>query len=85
MSTYIMENAMQVSKWGNSLAVRLPKALVEKMGLNPGDELEVVEASKRILAVEKIDKRARFLEDMEAFRWPVPDGYTFDRDEANER
>jgi antitoxin MazE len=80
-----MENAMQVSKWGNSLAVRLPKALVEKMGLNPGDELEVVEASKRILAVEKIDKRARFLEDMEAFRWPAPEGYEFDRDEANER
>ena len=29
---------MQVSKWGDSLAVRLPKALVEKMGLRAGDE-----------------------------------------------
>jgi antitoxin MazE len=55
------------------------------MGLEPGDELDVVEASKRTIAVEKIDKGARFLEDMEAFRWPAPEGYAFDRDEANER
>jgi len=80
-----MEGSVQVSKWGASLAVRLPKKLVEKMGLNPGDELEVVEAAKRTIAVEKTDKRARFLEDMHAFRWPAPDGYAFDRDEANER
>ena len=76
---------MQVSKWGASLAVRLPKKLVEKMGLNPGDELEVVEAAKRTIVVVKTDQRARFLEDMDAFRWPAPDGYAFDRDEANER
>ena len=76
---------MQVSKWGNSLAVRLPKALVDALGLAPGDELKVVEASKRQIAVEKVDKRAEFLKQMEQFRWPVPEGYKFDRDEANER
>lgn len=76
---------MLVSKWGNSLAVRLPKALVEKMGLNPGDELEVVKVEDKVIAVEKIDKHERFLKAMEQFRWPVPEGYKFDRDEANER
>jgi antitoxin MazE len=76
---------MRVSKWGNSLAVRLPKALVDALGLAPGDELKVVEASKRQIAVEKVDKRAEFLKQMEQFRWPVPEGYKFDRDEANER
>jgi antitoxin MazE len=76
---------MQVSKWGNSLAVRLPKALVEELGLAPGDELKVVEASKRQIAVEKVDKRAEFLKQMEQFRWSVPEDYKFDRDEANER
>ena len=76
---------MQVSKWGNSLAVRLPKALVDELGLAPGDELKVVEASKRQIAVEKADKRAEFLAQMEQFHWPAPEGYTFDRDEANER
>lgn len=82
---YIMEDAVQVSKWGNSLAVRLPKALVEALKLSPGDELNVVEASKGRIAVEKIDKQAEFLRQVEQFRFPLPDGYKFDRDEANER
>lgn len=80
-----MEDAVQVSKWGNSLAVRLPKALVEALKLSPGDELDVVEASKGRIAVEKVDKRAEFLRQVEQFRFPLPDGYKFDRDEANER
>lgn len=76
---------MLVSKWGNSLAVRLPKALVEALKLSPGDELDVVQASKGKLAVEKVDKRAEFLRRVEQFRFPLPEGYKFDRDEANER
>jgi antitoxin MazE len=80
-----MEGAMLVSKWGNSLAVRLPKALVEEMGLAEGDEVRVVKAASAEIAVEKVDKRAEFLKRMEQFRWPVPEGYKFDRDEANER
>lgn len=76
---------MMISRWGNSLAVRLPKALVEQLGLAPGDELNVVEASRRQLAVEKVDRRAEFLKQMQQFRWPAPEGYRFDRDEANER
>ncbi len=82
---YIMEGPVLVSKWGNSLAVRLPKALVEALNLSPGDELNVVEASKGRLAVEKIDKRAEFLRQVEQFQFPLPEGYKFDRDEANER
>jgi antitoxin MazE len=82
---YIMEAPVLVSKWGNSLAVRLPKALVEALNLSPGDELNVVEAAKGQIAVEKIDKRAEFLRQMEQFRFPLPEGYKFDRDEANER
>jgi antitoxin MazE len=76
---------MLVSKWGNSLAVRLPKALVDALKLSPGDELNVVEATKGQIAVEKVDKRAEFLKKMEQFRFPLPKGYKFDRDEANER
>ncbi|MBV8922670.1 AbrB/MazE/SpoVT family DNA-binding domain-containing protein [Bradyrhizobium sp.] len=76
---------MLVSKWGNSLAVRLPKTLVEALKLSPGDELNVVEASKGQITVEKVDKRAEFLKQVEQFRFPLPEGYRFDRDEANER
>ena len=38
---------MQVSKWGNSLAVRLPAAVVEALGLKDGDQVEVQVAGKR--------------------------------------
>jgi antitoxin component of MazEF toxin-antitoxin module len=55
------------------------------MGLKAGDELSVVAASKKEIVVEKRDRRAVFLKAMDQFRWPAPEGYQFDRDEANER
>jgi antitoxin MazE len=76
---------MQVAKWGNSLAVRLPKKLVDEMKLKPGDEIEMVKAEGREVAIEKVDRRERFLKAMEQFRFPLPEGYKFDREEANER
>lgn len=76
---------MQVSRWGNSLAVRLPKELVEQLGLSPGDEIEVVKATRNELAIDKVDRRERFLKAMEQFHWEAPANYKFDRDEANER
>ena len=76
---------MRVAKWGNSLSVRLPKALVEALGLKAGDELSVVAASKDEIVVEKRDRGAEFLKAMEQFNWPAPEGYKFDRDEATER
>jgi antitoxin MazE len=33
---------VKIAKWGNSLAIRLPKAAVESAGLHPGTELDVV-------------------------------------------
>jgi antitoxin MazE len=76
---------MLISKWGNSLAVRLPKALVETLSLKAGDEVELKPLPGGEIGVEKRDRRAEFLKAMEQFRWPVPEGYKFDRDEANER
>jgi antitoxin MazE len=81
-----MKAAMQVSKWGNSLAVRLPKALVDQLGLKEGDELNVVAARNGTIEVEtKEDQRRRALERMAARNWTLPPDYKFDRDEANER
>lgn len=76
---------MQVSKWGNSLAVRLPKKLVETMGLEPGDELDIVQVVDRTIFVEKDRRRKQALANMRARRWTLPEDYKFDRDEANER
>jgi len=76
---------VRVSKWGNSLAVRLPKDLVEAMKLKSGDELEIVATGDRRCEISKRDRREEFLEAMNQFRFELPPDYEFDRDEANER
>ncbi|MGB9390489.1 MAG: AbrB/MazE/SpoVT family DNA-binding domain-containing protein, partial [Xanthobacteraceae bacterium] len=32
---------MQVAKWGNSLAIRLPRSVVDILGLKEGDSIEI--------------------------------------------
>lgn len=76
---------MLVSKWGNSLAVRLPKELVEALHLAAGDELIIVDASKEKVAVEKADRRKVAIEELKSMNWRLPPDYKFNRDEANER
>ncbi|MCA1529684.1 AbrB/MazE/SpoVT family DNA-binding domain-containing protein [Bradyrhizobium yuanmingense] len=78
---------MQISKWGNSLAIRLPKALVDELGLKEGDEIDVVAARKGTIEIEtKEERRRRAIANMEARNWPaLTAGWEFDRDEANER
>ena len=76
---------MQVSKWGDSLAVRLPKDLVEEMGLAVGDELNVVDVKGKTVVVEKDLRREQALESLAAMKVKLPADYKFNRDEANER
>jgi len=81
-----MVTTMQVSKWGNSLAVRLPKALVDELGLKEGDELNVVAAGSGAIEVEtRQARRKAALERLASLNWTLPPDYKFDRDEANER
>jgi antitoxin MazE len=63
----------------------LPKALVDKMGLRAGDELNIVDVVERTLIVEKEDQRKAALEQLALLNWTLPPDYKFDRDEANER
>ncbi len=79
---------VHVGKWGNSLAVRLPRNIVEKFGIKEGDpigdasieammEVEKGEAlqARRDAAMEEISKRA----------FDLPPDWKFDREEANWR
>ena len=76
---------MQVSKWGNSLAVRLPRAVVDNLGLKPGDRLEIVSTTPERIVLAKDERRVRAVERMRARAWSLPAEYVFDRDEANLR
>jgi antitoxin MazE len=76
---------MQVSKWGNSLAVRLPAAVVEALKLKEGDEIEIRIAREREFAVRRDQSRNKAIERLRKLRRPLPPGFVFDREEANSR
>lgn len=76
---------MQVAKWGNSLAVRLPSAVVEALDLKEGDQIEITIEGRREFAVRRDRSREKALARLRKLRRPLPPGFTFSRQEANER
>lgn len=76
---------MQVSKWGNSLAVRLPAAVVEALDLKEGDQIEIRIAGDRDFEVGRDRSREAALARLRKLRRPLPAGFSFDRAEAHER
>ena len=76
---------MQVSKWGNSLAVRLPASVVEALQLKEGDDIEIHVAGARVFEVKKAASARELLARLRKYRGRLPDGFRFDRLEANER
>lgn len=75
---------MRVSKWGNSLAIRLPVAVVKALDLKSGDDIEIV-AGPREFRVERDKSRERAIARLRDLKRPLPKGFRFDRDEANAR
>ena len=76
---------MHVSRWGNSLAVRLPAAVVEALGLKEGDQIEIQVAGKRALEISRAPGARELLERLRKYRGRLPATFKFDRLEANER
>ena len=81
---------MQVGRWGNSLAVRLPSALVEALELKPGDEIQIRIDNGRDIALGRKSDRAALIERLRTFRSLLPpeivfEDFVFDGVEANER
>ncbi len=76
---------MQVAKWGNSLAVRLPAAVVEGLKLKEGDEIEIHVAGARQFEIRKRPAARQLVERLRRLRGRLPADFRFDRLEANER
>lgn len=76
---------MQVSKWGNSLAIRLPASVVEALGLKEGDNIDIKIAGTGTFEVERKPNREEWLKRLRRFRGILPADFKFDRDEANAR
>ena len=76
---------MRVAKWGNSLAIRLPVAVVEALRLEEGDEIEIHAAGEREFAVARKPSRQDFLNRLRAYRGRLPPDFKFERDEVSDR
>jgi len=76
---------MQVAKWGNSLAVRLPAAVVQALDLKEGEDIELHVVSNRSLEVVRKPSSQELLTRLRRFRGRLPADFHFDRIDANER
>lgn len=74
---------MQVSKWGNSLAVRLPAAVVEALQLKAGDEIEIHAIGAREFEIRRRPSSRELLSRLRKFRGRMPEDFHFDRLEGN--
>lgn len=79
---------MQIGRWGNSLAVRLPKEMVDRYGLKEGGEIDSTMIENALGAADQVARERRREEALKRIaetKWMLPPDYKFDREEANWR
>jgi antitoxin MazE len=76
---------MQISKWGNSLAVRLPKKLVEQLGIAEGDDVNITAEDAQTIVISKSGGKGDFFIKLRLLQKPKPKGFVWNRDDANSR
>ena len=72
---------VKVAEWGNSLAVRIPKDVVDALHLQRGDEVEIRVAKDGAFELARDRTRAEAIERIRALARPFPPGWKFSRDE----
>lgn len=75
---------MQIARWGNSLAVRLPADLVRKLGLREGDDIDLHPGDAG-LVVTRQARADEVLASLRQFRGRLHKAERMSRDEANDR
>lgn len=73
---------MRVAKWGNSLAIRIPRDVADALRLEVGSEVTIVPL-KDGLGMSRRPSRAEEILGLRKFRGRMPEGFRFDREEAN--
>ncbi len=76
---------MKIAKWGNSLAIRLPKTLVATLNLKEGDEFDIAGAGDDKLNLTRKPTREEALARLREIGRKIPPDFKFNREEANER
>lgn len=78
-------HTVTASKWGNSLAVRLPSKLVAKLKLKDGAKIKIRENEDGSLEIAKAMDREEALAYIRDNAVHAPPGFRFDREDANAR
>ena len=76
---------MHVSRWGESLAVRIPDDVARSLGLREGDQVEIRAVSPLMQTEPSEQNREAMIEALRCLRGHLPADYRFDREEANAR
>lgn len=76
---------MQVAKWGNSLAIRIPAEVARTLGWQEGDEVDLAVGDDRTAVVTRRRTKAEALAQIRSMRVLLPADFKFDREEANNR
>ena len=69
----------------SGLAVRLPVSVVEALGLQEGDDIEIEVADRRAFEIRKKPEARELLARLRQYRGRLPADFKFDRLEAHER
>lgn len=80
-----MAKAQKIAKWGNSLALRIPRETAKRAGIDAGDEVAVSASAGKLIVARK--KRKYRIEDLvkqmtpenqpELIDWGPPAGKEF--------
>ena len=76
---------MKVSKWGNSLAIRIPADVAATLGFAEGDQVKIETRDGKLVAEKKLTREelwARLEEIRKTFH--RPDGFKYSREEDYE-
>ncbi|MEZ2354928.1 AbrB/MazE/SpoVT family DNA-binding domain-containing protein [Caballeronia sp. RCC_10] len=76
---------MQVAKWGNSLAVRLPASVVDALELKEGDDIEIYADRSGAFSVSKKPTVTERIERLRKYRGRLPADFKFERESLGDR
>lgn len=76
---------MKLAKWGNSLGIRIPAAMIRKEKLKEGDPITIQFRGDQVLEISRDLRRVKAIETIQKLARPMPVEFHFDRMDANER
>ena len=76
---------MRVTRWNDALAVQIPDDVARSLDLKEGDEVVISPQPGESNPPVSEEERQQAIAYIKSRKWTLPEGWKFDRDEANER